>query len=142
MRSLYKQLHHTLSHHFNSYVFSITIHSFSMAANSRQTGEASPAKFETIYCNEFFNNGRESYRLCITEVNGKPKVNLNKFYFQFNEQQWVPTKQNLYFSPEAWTTFVAKAGVLDKEIRKKGLSGLSTFFFLSLFKRCLSRPLY
>ena len=105
-----------------------------MAFNSRQTGEASPAKFETIYCNEFFNNGRKSYRLCMTEVNGKPKVKLNKFYFQFNEQQWVPTKQNLYFSPEAWTTFVAKAGVLDKEIRKIGLSGLSTFFFLSLFK--------
>ena len=127
MSSLYKRLRHAFRHHFNSHLNLIQIDSSSMAANSRQTGEASRAKFETIYCNEFFNNGRESYRVCITEVNGKPKVNLNKFYFQYNEQQWLPTKQNLYFNVDAWTTFVAKAGSLDKELRELGLSGLSTF---------------
>ena len=106
-----------------------------MAANSSQTGEALPAEFDTIYCNEFCNNGRESYRLCITEVNGKPKVNLSKFWFQFKEQKWLPTKQHLYFNFEAWSTFVAKVGILDKDIKKFGLSGLPTFFsfdYLSL----------
>ena len=88
------------------------------------TGEASTAHFKTIYEKEFFNNGRESYRFHITEVNGKPKVNLSKYWFKFNEQKWLPTKQNFYFNFDAWSTFVANSSRLDKEIKKLGLSGL------------------
>lgn len=99
-----------------------------MATNSWAPGEASTAKFDTIYSKEFFNNGRESFRLCVTQVNGKFKVNLSKFWFNFEEQDWIPTKQHFFFNPEAWETFAAKLSQIGKEIGKLGLSGLPFSF--------------
>jgi len=95
-----------------------------MAANTSATGEASTAQFDTVFENEFSNNGRESFRLCVTDVNGKRKVNLSKFWFNYQQQQWIPTKQHFYFNVFAWNTFVANVGKLDKTIQKLGLSGL------------------
>ena len=95
-----------------------------MDSTSSATGEASPAKFDTIYENEFSNNGRESFRLCVTEVNGKRKVNLSKFWFNYQQQEWIPTKQHFYFNIFVWNLFVANVGKLNKEIQMLGLSGL------------------
>ena len=103
-----------------------------MASNFGATGEASNAQFNTIYENEFFNNGRESVRLCVTAVNGKPKLNLSKFWFNYQQQQWIPTKQHLYFSMMAWTQFLLKGKELNREIQKLGLSGLLLSFSFTL----------
>ena len=47
-----------------------------MANYKRATGEAQTSNFVTLSIKEFYANQYESFRLCVTEVSGTPKLNL------------------------------------------------------------------
>ena len=95
-----------------------------MANKGRASGEASNVQYDSVYNNEFFCNGRESYRLCVTAVNGKPKINLSKFWYWYQEQDWLPTKQHFFFNLEAWSIFLANVAQINSDIQKLGLSSM------------------
>jgi len=95
-----------------------------MANFERATGEAQASDFETLSSLEFFSNGRESFRLCVTAVKGTPKLNLSKFWFNIEEQAWLPTRNHFYFTKESWETLVKQIPKLNTEIQKTGLFGM------------------
>ena len=95
-----------------------------MANYTRASGEAQAPVFETINRIEFFGNGRESYRLCVTLVKGTPKLNLSKLWFNVQEERWLPTRNHFYFNKEAWETLVKKIPTLNTDIQKMGLFGM------------------
>ena len=95
-----------------------------MESYAPATGEAQASDFETVTSIEFFSNGRESYRLCVTLVKGRPKLNLSKFCFNVEEEMWLPTRNHFYFNKEAWETLVKKIPSLNTEIQKMGLFGM------------------
>ena len=95
-----------------------------MASFARATGEAQASVFETINSIEFFSNGRESYRLCVTLVKGTPRLNLSKLWFNDKENRRLPTHNHFYFNKEAWEPLVKKIPSLNTEIEKMGLFGV------------------
>ena len=95
-----------------------------MANFERATGEAQASDFETLSCLEFFSNGRESYRLCVTAGKGTPKLNLSKFWFNIDEQAWLHTRNHFYFTKESWETLVKQIPKLKTEIQKTSLFGM------------------
>ena len=99
-----------------------------MANYARATGEAQASDFETLSSTEFFSNGRESYRLCVTSVKGIPKLNLSKFWFNIDDQAWLPTRSHFYFSKDSWNTLVKHIPKLNIEIQKMGLFGMRFHF--------------
>ena len=104
-----------------------------MASYARKSGEAQASVFETINSFEFFGNGRESFRLCVTLVKGTPRLNLSKLWFNVAEQRWLPTRSHFYFNKEAWETLVKKIpSRLNTEIQKMGLFGMRFRFSLWL----------
>ena len=109
-----------------------------MANYARETGEAQVSDFETVSSIEFFSNGRESYRLCVTLVKGTPRLNLSKFWFNNEEEAWLPTRSHFYFNKEAWETLVKRIPKLNNEVQKMGLFGMRVLllsdlpFFLTL----------
>ena len=109
-----------------------------MANYARATGEAQASDFETLSSIEFFSNGRESYRLCVTLVKGTPRLNLSKFWFNNEEEAWLPTRSHFYFNNEAWETLVKHIPKLNNEVQKMGLFSMRVLllahfpFFLTL----------
>ena len=103
-----------------------------MANYARANGEAQPSNFETLSILEFYSNPRESYRLCVTAVKGTPKLNLSKFWFNSQEQTWLPNRNNFFFSKEAWETLVKDISKLNTEIQKQGLFGMRVRFISRL----------
>ena len=95
-----------------------------MANFQRATAEAQSSDFETLSSMEFFSNGRESNRLCVTAVKGTPKLNLSKFWFNIEEQAWLPTRNHFYFNKQSWITLVKQTPKLNIEIQKMGLFGM------------------
>ena len=95
-----------------------------MASFTRATGEAQASVFETINSIEFFGNGRESFRLCVTLVKGTPRLNLRKVWFNVQEERWLPTHNNFYFNKEAWESLVKKMPSLNTEIQQMGRFGM------------------
>ena len=73
-----------------------------MANYKRATGEAQTSNFVTLSRKEFYSNQYESFRLCVTEVRGTPKLNLTKFWFSAEKGMWLTTGKNFYFSKEVW----------------------------------------
>jgi len=103
-----------------------------MASYARATGEAQTSVFETINSIEFFGNGRESYRLCVTLVKGTPRLNLSKLWFNVQEDRWLPTSNHFYFNKESWESLVKKMPSLNTEIQKMGLFGMRVRFIAKL----------
>ena len=99
-----------------------------MANFERATGEAQASDFETLYSLEFFSNGRESYRLCVTAVKGTAKLNLSKFWFNIEEQACLPTRNYFFFTKESWVTLVKQISKLNTEIQKTGLFSMRLSF--------------
>ena len=101
-----------------------------MANYKRATGEAQTSNFVTLSSKEFYSNQYESFRLCVTEVRGTPKLNLTKFWFSAEKGMWLPTGKNFYFSKEAWASLVKQITSLNNGIQKMGLLGMRFRFFL------------
>jgi len=98
-----------------------------MASYARASGEAQTSNFVTLVSKEFYSNPGESYRLCVTAVNGIPRMNLTKFWFSAEKEKWLPTGKNFYFSTEAWGSLVKQISKLNTEIQKMGLFGMRFF---------------
>ena len=101
-----------------------------MANYKRATGEAQTSNFVTLSSKEFYSNQYESFRLCVTEVRGTPKLNLTKFWFSAEKGMWLPTGKNFYFSKEAWASLFKQITSLNTGIQKMGLLGMRFRFFL------------
>ncbi len=95
-----------------------------MANYARATGEAQASDFETVSSIEFFSNRRASYRLCVTLVKGTARLKLNKFWFNNEEEAWLPTRSHFYFNKEAWETLVKQIPKLNNEVHKMDLFGM------------------
>ena len=133
---LYKKLANaTIASTFSDSTFNIQIYFeqlFSMANYKRATGEAQVSTFVTLSSKEFYSNQYESFRLCVTEVRGTPKLNLTKFWFNSEKGMWLPTGKNFYFSTEAWGSLVKQITKLNAGIQKMGLLGMRVRFIARL----------
>ena len=103
-----------------------------MANYKSAIGEAQTSNFVTLSTKEFYSNQYESFRLCVTEVSGTPKLNLTKFWFNSAQDTWLPTGKNFYFSKEAWASLVKQITKLNTGIQKMGLLGMRFRFYLWL----------
>ena len=95
-----------------------------MTSYKHANGEARTSDFVTLSSMEFYSNQRDSFRLCVTAVKGKPMVNLSKLWFNSQEEKWLPTRKHFYFSKEAWEALVKQISKLNTEIHKMGLFGM------------------
>ncbi|KAF0138604.1 MAG: hypothetical protein FD122_3756 [Stygiobacter sp.] len=95
-----------------------------MAVNSNTTGEARKKQYENIYMQEFFKNARDSFQVRVTLIDGTPKIGFSRFWRNFKDGEWYPSKDHFFFKPEVWHELIENISRYDREIGQLGLSGM------------------
>ncbi len=88
------------------------------------TGEAPKKNFENIYMREFVKTGRDSFQVRVTLFDGTPKIGFSRFWHNFQDGEWYPSKEHFFFKPEFWEKLVEKISVYAADIEQLGLSGM------------------
>ena len=95
-----------------------------MDAKPKATGEALKKHFENIYMREFSKNVRDSFQVRVTLFDGTPKIGFSRFWHNFQDGEWYPSKEHFFFKPEVWRNLVENISRYDREITELGLSGM------------------
>ena len=95
-----------------------------MDSNSNATGEAHKKHYENIFMREFAKNGRDSFQVRVTLFDGTPKIGFSRFWHNFQDGEWYPSKDHFFFKPEVWQQLVENISDYDTEITKLVLSGM------------------
>ncbi len=95
-----------------------------MDAKPKATGEAANKHFENIYMQEFAKNVRDSFQVRVTHFDGTPKIGFSRFWHNFQDGEWYPSKEHFFFKPEVWRNLVENISRYDREIAELGLSGM------------------
>jgi len=95
-----------------------------MESNRKATGEAHKKNYENIFMREFAKNARDSFQVRVTLFDGTPKIGFSRFWHNFQDGEWYPSKDHFFFKPEVWQQLVENISDYDSEIAKLGLSGL------------------
>ena len=102
-----------------------------MASNNANTGEAQQA-FENLMSFTFYNAGSNSYRVQVTEINGKPYVSMSKWFQSKKDNLWYPGKAPFFLPLDAWKCLLPQISGISKRVNAcLGLSGIShsNYFF-------------
>ena len=94
-----------------------------MYAKRKETGGAPKNHFENIYMREFVKTGRDSFQVRVTLFDGTPKIRFSRFWHNFQDEEWYPSKDHFFFKPEVWEKLVEKMSFYAEEIAQLGLSG-------------------
>ena len=95
-----------------------------MEAKQKATGEAANKHFENIYMREFAKNVRDSFQVRVTLFDGTPKIGFSRFWHNFQDGEWYPSKEHFFFKPEVWRSLVENISHYDREITELGLSDM------------------
>ena len=95
-----------------------------MESNAKATGEAHKKNYENIFMREFSKNARDSFQVRVTLFDGTPKIGFSRFWHNFQDGEWYPSKDHFFFKPEVWQQLVENISDYDTEIAKLGLSGM------------------
>ena len=95
-----------------------------MASQRAATGEVRKVHYDNIYSKEFSNNGKEAFMVRVTLMDGKPKVGFSRFWHNFKDDQWYPTKDHFFFSVNVWEKFMEFFPTGAKDISQLDLSGM------------------
>ena len=98
-----------------------------MEANAKATGEALKKHFENIYMREFAKNARDSFQVRVTLFDGTPKIGFSRFWHNFQDGEWYPSKEHFFFKREVWENLVEKISCYAGENAQLGLSGMLKF---------------
>ena len=96
----------------------------SMAGKNHATGEAPKKQYENVFMREFAKNGRDSFQVRVTLFDGTPKIGFSRFWNNFQDDEWYPSKDHFFFKPVVWQQLVENISDYDTEIAKLGLSGM------------------
>ena len=112
-----------------------------MASTNSNTGEAQSA-FENLMSFTFFELGSNSYRVQVTEINGKPYVSLSKWFQSRKDNLWYPGKAPFFLPLDAWQGLVPQMTGITKRVNAcLGLSGIShTLIIIINFLTIPHRP--
>ena len=95
-----------------------------MASQRNATGEVRKVHYDNIYSKEFANNGKEAYQLRVTLMDGKPKVGFSRFWHNFKDDHWYPTKDHFFFPVIVWENLMEFFATGAKDISQLDLSGM------------------
>ncbi len=95
-----------------------------MESNAKATGEVLKKNYENIFMREFSKNARDSFQVRVTLFDGTPKIGFSRFWHNFQDGEWYPSKDHFFFKPEVWQQLVENISDYDTEITKLGLSGM------------------
>ena len=104
-----------------------------MDSTANATGEAHKMHYENIFMREFAKNNRDSFQVRVTLFDGTPKIGFSRFWHNFQDGEWYPSKDHFFFKPEVWQQLVENISEHDTEIAKLGLSGLPFLIIILLF---------
>ena len=109
-----------------------------MASTNSNTGEAQ-VKFENLMSFTFYDAGSNSYRVQVTEINGKPYVSSSKLFQSKKDNLWYPGKAPFFLPLDAWQGLVPQiSGISKRGNACLGLSGIShSNYFISIFRKFL-----
>ncbi len=79
--------------------------------------------YDNIYSKEFANNGKEAYQLRVTLMDGTPKLGFSRFWPNFKDDTWYPTKDH-FFPVNVWENLMEFFATGAKDINQLGLSGM------------------
>ncbi|KAF0138720.1 MAG: hypothetical protein FD122_3722 [Stygiobacter sp.] len=100
-----------------------------MASQRNASGEVRKVHFDNIYSKEFSSNGKEAYMLRVTLMDGKPKVGFSRFWHNFKDNQWYPTKDHFFFPVNVWEKLIDFMPTGAMEISQLDLSGMQALFY-------------
>ena len=105
-----------------------------MASQRNSTGEVRKVQYDNIYSKEFANNGKEAYQLRVTLMDGKPKVGFSRFWHNFKDDHWYPTKDHFFFPVIVWENLMEFFATGAKDIGQLDLSGMQARFSPNSFR--------
>ena len=73
---------------------------------------------------EFAKNVKDSFQIRVTLFDGTPKIGFSRFWHNFQDGEWYPSKEHFFFKPEVWRNLVENISRYDREIAELGLSGM------------------
>ncbi len=94
-----------------------------MEAKRKEPEEAPNNHFENTYMREFVKTGIDSFQVRVTLFDGTPKIGFSRFWHNFQDGEWYPSKDHFFFKPEVWEKLVEKMSFYAEEIAQLGLSG-------------------
>ncbi len=103
-----------------------------MESNAKATGEAHKKHYENIFMREFAKNDRDSFQVRVTLFDGTPKIGFSRFWHNFQDGEWYPSKDHFFFKPAVWQQLVENISDYDTEIAKLGLSGMHFLIIIIL----------
>ena len=104
-----------------------------MAGKNQATGEALNVQYENIYSKEISSNGKEAFLLRVTLMNGRPKIGFSRFWHNFKDKQWYPSKDHFFVPLDVWESLVQILPTGAAEIAQLGLSGVHNPLLFLLF---------
>jgi len=104
-----------------------------MTGNYQASGAAPKVQYDNIYSKEFASNGKEAFLLRVTLMNGRPKIGFSRFWHNFKDNEWYPSKDHFFVSLDVWENLVEFLPTGATEIAQLGLSGMHQ---LILFSSC------
>ena len=104
-----------------------------MAGKYQAPGEARKAHYENIYSKEISSNGKEAFLLRVTLINGRPKIGLSRFWHNFKDNEWYPSKDHFFVPLDVWESLVEILPTGASEIAQLGLSGVHNPLLFLLF---------
>ena len=108
-----------------------------MTGKNQATGEALNVQYENIYSKEISSNGKEAFLLRVTLMNGRPKIGFSRFWHNFKDKQWYPSKDHFFVPLDVWECLMDVIPNCATEIAQLGLSGVHNQLFLYLFPNLL-----
>ena len=94
-----------------------------MASNSSTyTGEAPQKEYINVYSEEFFNDGRNSFRIAVTLIDRVPHIGISRFWYSFQDREWLPSKSHVFFKENVWNIFLSYLLNNAGELKQLGLS--------------------
>ena len=95
-----------------------------MASNSSNyTGVAQEKEYINVHSEEFYCDGRTSYRIVVTLIDRVPHVGISRFWYSFKDKEWYPSKSHVFFKENIWNIFMAYMLNNSGDLKQLGLSG-------------------
>ena len=104
-----------------------------MAGKFQAPGEVRNAHYENIFSKEISSNGKEAFLLRVTLINGRPKIGLSRFWHNFKDNEWYPSKDHFFVPLDVWESLVQILPTGAAEIAQLGLSGVHNHLLFLLF---------
>lgn len=95
-----------------------------MGSKYQASGEARKVQYENLYSKDFSKNGKDAFSLRLTLVDGKPKIGFSRFWHNFKDNEWYPSRDHFFFPPNVWEDLLEFFPTGATDIAQLSLSGM------------------